>query len=88
MPRVPGFYEPFRKAINQLVGLSTNEQNPVTSVVAGAASGAVGGCPFDTVSYTGINHPSLSYSRKPPVLDQSADAGECYYCCYDVPTIP
>jgi len=37
-----GFYEPFRKAINQLVGLSTNEQNPVTSVVAGAASGAVG----------------------------------------------
>ncbi|KAI0257417.1 oxaloacetate carrier [Lactifluus subvellereus] len=37
-----GFYEPIRRATNQLVGLSVKEQNPVTSVFAGAASGVVG----------------------------------------------
>ncbi|KAI0004194.1 oxaloacetate carrier [Russula compacta] len=37
-----GFYEPIRKATNQLVGLGAKEQNPVTSVFAGAASGVVG----------------------------------------------
>ena len=47
MPPVPGFYEPIRKATNQLVGSNAKEQIPVTSIFAGAASGAVGGCPFD-----------------------------------------
>lgn len=37
-----GFYEPIRKTTNQLVGLDTMQQNPFTSVFAGAASGAVG----------------------------------------------
>ncbi|KAI0046623.1 oxaloacetate carrier [Auriscalpium vulgare] len=37
-----GFYEPFRKSINQAAGLDTAVQHPVTSVIAGAASGAVG----------------------------------------------
>ncbi|KAI0322992.1 oxaloacetate carrier [Amylostereum chailletii] len=37
-----GFYEPFRKAINRMVGFSPLDQVPVTSVAAGAASGAVG----------------------------------------------
>ncbi|KAI0307942.1 oxaloacetate carrier [Multifurca ochricompacta] len=37
-----GFYEPIRKATNHFVGLNAKEQNPVTSVFAGAASGAVG----------------------------------------------
>ena len=55
MPPVPGFYEPIRKATNRLVGFNAKEQIPVTSVFAGAASGVVGGCPFDTMSYTGTN---------------------------------
>ncbi|KAI0274787.1 oxaloacetate carrier [Gloeopeniophorella convolvens] len=37
-----GFYEPIRKATNRLVGMGPMEQNPVTSVFAGAASGAIG----------------------------------------------
>ncbi|THH21218.1 hypothetical protein EW146_g283 [Bondarzewia mesenterica] len=37
-----GFYEPFRHALNRVVGLSPSDQLPVTSVIAGAASGAVG----------------------------------------------
>lgn len=44
---VSGFYEPIRKAANQFVGLNAMQQNPFTSVFAGAASGAVGGCFFD-----------------------------------------
>ncbi|KAJ3781477.1 mitochondrial carrier domain-containing protein [Lentinula aff. detonsa] len=38
-----GFYEPFRRGINGLVGRSAEEQIPITSVLAGASSGAVGG---------------------------------------------
>ncbi|KAJ3731997.1 mitochondrial carrier domain-containing protein [Lentinula guzmanii] len=37
-----GFYEPFRREINELVGQSPEEQIPFTSVLAGASSGAVG----------------------------------------------
>ncbi|EIM92891.1 oxaloacetate carrier [Stereum hirsutum FP-91666 SS1] len=37
-----GFYEPFRQNINRAFGLSPKDQLPVTSVIAGAASGAVG----------------------------------------------
>jgi len=37
-----GFYEPIRRRANQLVGLGPKEQNPGTSVFAGAASGVVG----------------------------------------------
>ncbi|EPQ60455.1 mitochondrial carrier [Gloeophyllum trabeum ATCC 11539] len=37
-----GFYEPFRHSINRLFGRAPTEQIPVTSVMAGAASGAVG----------------------------------------------
>ncbi|KAI0072219.1 mitochondrial carrier [Panus rudis PR-1116 ss-1] len=37
-----GFYEPFRHALNRTVGLDPSTQMPVTSVIAGAASGAVG----------------------------------------------
>ncbi|KAI0283413.1 mitochondrial carrier [Russula aff. rugulosa BPL654] len=35
-----GFYEPIRRATNRLVGSNAMEQIPVTSVFAGAASGA------------------------------------------------
>jgi hypothetical protein len=48
----PGFYEPIRKAANRLVGFGATEQNPVTSVFAGAASGVVGGCLFDALDRT------------------------------------
>lgn len=37
-----GFYEPFRRNINRMVGWSPVDQVPITSLVAGAASGAVG----------------------------------------------
>ncbi|KAJ3812379.1 mitochondrial carrier [Lentinula lateritia] len=37
-----GFYEPFRRGINELVSRSPEEQIPITSVLAGASSGAVG----------------------------------------------
>jgi hypothetical protein len=69
MPPVPGFYEPFRRAVNRLVGLGATEQNPATSVFAGAASGVVGGCFFDTLDRTPKLITSLSYSWKSPVLD-------------------
>jgi len=39
-----GFYEPFRRSINRLVGFSSTDQVPVTSIAAGAASGAIGAC--------------------------------------------
>ena len=45
MPLVPGFYEPIRKATNQLVGANATDQIPITSIFAGAASGVVGGNP-------------------------------------------
>lgn len=37
-----GFYEPFRHAINDFIGRGPKEQIPITSVIAGATSGAVG----------------------------------------------
>ncbi|KAJ7492334.1 mitochondrial carrier domain-containing protein [Mycena latifolia] len=37
-----GFYEPFRRNINKLIGRRPDEQLPLTAVVAGATSGAVG----------------------------------------------
>ncbi|KAF8634886.1 hypothetical protein AX15_000639 [Amanita polypyramis BW_CC] len=37
-----GFYEPFRCNLNKLFGWSTERRVPLTSIVAGAASGAVG----------------------------------------------
>ncbi|KAG8219561.1 mitochondrial carrier [Butyriboletus roseoflavus] len=36
------FYEPFRRTINRVVGMPVTDQIPLTSVAAGAASGAVG----------------------------------------------
>jgi solute carrier family 25 protein 34/35 len=48
---LPGFYEPIRKAMNRFVGLSATEQTPVTSVLAGAASGVVGGRLFNTTHH-------------------------------------
>lgn len=38
-----GFYEPIRQASNDLFGLDPSVQMPVTSLLAGAASGAIGG---------------------------------------------
>ncbi|TFK77420.1 mitochondrial carrier [Pluteus cervinus] len=37
-----GFYEPFRRTLNQTIGWDPAEQIPVTSIAAGAISGAVG----------------------------------------------
>ncbi|KAJ7161277.1 mitochondrial carrier domain-containing protein [Mycena crocata] len=37
-----GFYEPFRRNINKLIGRRPDEQLPGTAVIAGATSGAVG----------------------------------------------
>ncbi|KAF5323380.1 hypothetical protein D9611_005597 [Ephemerocybe angulata] len=37
-----GFYEPFRHGINKMFGWSATDQIPLTSVLAGATSGAVG----------------------------------------------
>lgn len=37
-----GFYEPFRGNLNKLAGWSPADQIPLTSVIAGASSGAVG----------------------------------------------
>ncbi|KAF4612220.1 hypothetical protein D9613_004237 [Agrocybe pediades] len=37
-----GFYEPFRRGLNRFIGREADEQIPVTSVIAGATSGAVG----------------------------------------------
>jgi len=37
-----GFYDPFRRTINRVIGRPVTEQIPLTSVAAGAASGAVG----------------------------------------------
>lgn len=42
-PVLPGFYEPFRRSFNRLVGNSAGQQVAATSVLAGAASGVVGG---------------------------------------------
>ncbi|KAJ3981587.1 oxaloacetate carrier [Lentinula detonsa] len=42
-PAIRRFYEPFRRGINGLVGWSAEEQIPITSVLAGASSGAIGG---------------------------------------------
>lgn len=61
MPPVPGFYEPIRRATNQLIGSNAKEQIPVTSVFAGAASGVVGGWAFDIL----YRVPKLISSFKP-----------------------
>jgi len=37
-----GFYEPFRRNLNKFIGRPIDEQIPLTSVIAGASSGAVG----------------------------------------------
>ncbi|KIJ66230.1 hypothetical protein HYDPIDRAFT_26598 [Hydnomerulius pinastri MD-312] len=37
-----GFYEPFRRAINRAIGRPITDQIPLTSIMAGAVSGAVG----------------------------------------------
>jgi hypothetical protein len=41
--RLAGFYEPIRQTLNEFIGLPAMDQLMPTSVVAGAASGAVGG---------------------------------------------
>lgn len=42
--RMPtGFYDPFRRSFNRMIGRSAVEQIAATSVAAGAASGIVGG---------------------------------------------
>ena len=41
--RIVGLYEPFRRGINKLAGRPAEQQIPLTSVMAGASSGAVGG---------------------------------------------
>ena len=46
---ISGFYEPIRRATNRLIGSNAMEQIPVTSVFAGAASGVIGGCLFNTL---------------------------------------
>jgi hypothetical protein len=38
-----GFYEPFRRNLNLVIGRSAEEQIAYTSLIAGASSGAVGG---------------------------------------------
>ncbi|KAJ3488337.1 hypothetical protein NLI96_g2918 [Meripilus lineatus] len=38
-----GFYEPFRRSVNRFFGFAPTDQIPITSIAAGAASGAVGG---------------------------------------------
>ena len=58
---ISGFYEPIRRATNRLVGLDAMEQLPVTSVFAGAASGVIGGCLFNTL----YRIPGLIASFKP-----------------------
>jgi len=37
-----GFYEPLRHSVNRFVGFAPTDQVPITSIAAGAASGAVG----------------------------------------------
>ncbi|EGN99275.1 hypothetical protein SERLA73DRAFT_182207 [Serpula lacrymans var. lacrymans S7.3] len=37
-----GFYEPFRRTLNRFIGKSPTDQLPLTSITAGAVSGAVG----------------------------------------------
>ncbi|KAH7930928.1 mitochondrial carrier [Leucogyrophana mollusca] len=37
-----GFYEPLRRTLNRFIGISPTDQLPLTSLAAGAASGAVG----------------------------------------------
>ncbi|KAI9570310.1 mitochondrial carrier domain-containing protein [Boletus coccyginus] len=37
-----GFYEPFRRTINRVIGRPVTDQIPLTSIAAGATSGAVG----------------------------------------------
>ncbi|KAJ6621063.1 oxaloacetate carrier [Mycena sp. CBHHK59/15] len=37
-----GFYEPFRRNLNKFIGRRPDEQLPMTAVIAGASSGAVG----------------------------------------------
>ncbi|KAJ8474804.1 hypothetical protein ONZ45_g230 [Pleurotus djamor] len=37
-----GFYEPFRRNINKFIGRTATDQIPITSLIAGASSGAVG----------------------------------------------
>lgn len=38
-----GFYEPFRRNLNLVIGRSVEEHIAYTSLIAGASSGAVGG---------------------------------------------
>jgi solute carrier family 25 protein 34/35 len=38
-----GFYEPIRKTVNSVLGFTPTDQIAYTSVMAGAASGVVGG---------------------------------------------
>lgn len=74
-----GFYEPFRKALNRAFGLSPADQLPVTSMLAGAASGAVGGTSnllAKEVTCSPYNRHSIF--GEPSLLDQGADAGTLY----------
>jgi hypothetical protein len=56
-----GFYEPFRRQINRLVDWSPTESVPITSLIAGALSGAVGG-EFLGSSYSPNNTLFLQHS--------------------------
>ena len=71
---LPAFYEPFRQFINNVVGYSSADQVPWTSLIAGASSGAVGG-----VSCYPVREQLLtslcSVIGKSHVLDQGSDAG-------------
>ena len=52
------FYEPFRVFVNNVVGYSSTDQVPWTSIFAGASSGAVGG----KISFSGREKLLTSFS--------------------------
>jgi hypothetical protein len=51
-----GFYEPFRRNLNKVIRRPVNEQIPLTSIIAGASSGAVGGM---TINYFSLSLNSI-----------------------------
>jgi hypothetical protein len=78
-----GFYEPFRRQLNHLSGWSPAETIPITSLIAGALSGAVGGELLSS-SYLPDNELVHSIRWKPSFSNQGSNAGMSCQCQADL----
>ncbi len=85
---VTGFYEPLRRQFNGFVGWDPEEVVPLTSVLAGAVSGAIGGKSLFCLHNSSYRFVECSLTGKPAVFDQGPNAGTSFQLIHNHAHVP